>query len=217
MGARREYRDRLVALEDALLRAGDGYRVLLGRAMTALLAADVSAAHDVVLADDALDELAAYVRDEALELVALQSPVAGELRLLSAVLHIDLLLERVGELAVNLARSASADDPDESDPLVRQLAEMGEYVDRLLTRALEHLARRRRDVSELEALDDDLDRLRRTLHEDLVRTAVEQPRRTEWAIRTALAASWLERAGDLAVGVARQVRFLVTGQPELRR
>lgn len=213
MIARREYRDRLVALEDSLLRAGDGYRAQLGHAVELVLAGDNDGADEVLRTDNALDALAAYVRDEAIELVALQSPVAGELRLLSAVLHIDMIVERIGELAVNLARSANATDPDVSDPLMRQLGEMGSQVDRLIARALESFARRRPAVDDLIRLDDEVNGLRYGLHDRLVEVAQSDGKRVEWSLRMALVASWLERGGDLAVGIARQVRYVVTGEP----
>lgn len=216
MTARREYRDRLVALEDSLLRAGDGYRDELGRAVGLVLAGEPAGIEDIITTDDALDGLAAYVRDEAIELVALQSPVAGDLRLLSAILHVDVNVERIGELAVNLARSASVHDPAPSDPLMAQFGELGSQVHRLVGRALENFARKRADLDDLVALDDEIDRLRHVLHARVVDVAKTDPDRVDWAIRMALAVTWLERAGDLAVGIARQVRYIVTGEPLAR-
>ena len=216
METRREYRDRLVALEDALLRAGDGYRGQLAKAVEAVVTGDAESAPAVVSTDNALDGLAAYVRDEAIELVALQSPVAGELRLLSAILHIDMMVERIGELAVNLARAAHPGDPDMSEPCVRQFCEMGAHVDRLVTRSLENFARRQPDITELVALDDEIDRARHRLHGDLVHRADDGSQPVEWAMRMALAVSWLERAGDQGVSVARQVRYIVTGEALVR-
>lgn len=211
MEARREYRHRLIALEDSLLRAGDGYRTLLARAVDVMLSGHPERAQEVVLTDDALDGLAAYIRDESIELIALQSPVAGELRVLSAILHVDMLLERLGELAINVARSAGGKDPDASTTLMIQIGEMGVAVDRLLSRSLEGFARRRGETELLLASDDDIDALRHRLQTRLIDTARAEPDKTEWAIRMALAVTALERAGDLAVAISRQTDFVVSG------
>lgn len=211
MEARREYRHRLIALEDSLLRAGDGYRTLLARAVDVMLSGHPERAQEVVLTDDALDGLAAYIRDESIELIALQSPVAGELRVLSAILHVDMLLERLGELAINVARSAGGRDPDASTTLMIQIGEMGVAVDRLLSRSLEGFARRRGETELLLASDDDIDALRHRLQTRLIDTALAEPGKTEWAIRMALAVTALERAGDLAVAISRQTDFVVSG------
>lgn len=212
MVARREYRDRLVQLEDLLLRTGDGYREQLQRAVTVVVGGRTSGTDEIVATDDALDRMAARVRDEAIELVALQSPVAGELRLLAAMLHVDIILERIGELAVNLSRSASRNDPDETEPVVQELGDLGAKVDRLIGRSLENFARRQPDHADLEALDDDIDHLRQHVHDRAVEAAMTDGTRADWAIRTALAASWLERGGDLGLGIARQVGYVVTGE-----
>ena len=211
MVARREYRDRLVALEDQLLRVGDSYRNQLSGAVDLVVAGQPDGVAGIIATDNDLDKVAAGVRDEAIELIALQSPVAGELRLLSAILHVDILVERIGELAVNLSRTANAADPDASDPIMRQLGELGGHTDRLISRALENFARRRVDHADLDTLDDEIDRKRHVIQERAVEQAMTNCDRVDWAIRMSLAATWLERGGDLGLGVARQVPYVVTG------
>ena len=211
METRRSYRDRLLALEDSLLRAGDGYRNQLLRSVEVVMAGAPEGTQQIISSDDALDGLAAYVRDEAIELIALHSPVAGELRVLSAILHVDTMLERLGELAINLSRTAGSSDPDASHSLMRQLDEMGRHVDTQVLRALEGFARRRDDTAEMIRLDDQIDRLRTRLQDQLIACAKEEPDRIEWAIRMSLAATALERAGDLSVAISRQTAFVVSG------
>lgn len=209
--ARREYHDRLVALEDDVLRVGDAWRLQLAHAVDVLVSGHVERVEALVADDDALDVAARAIRDEAVALVALQSPVASDLRRLSATLLVSTALERIGELAVNVARSSSTSDPGLEDPLVAQIAQLGTQVDRLLASALQHLARRRDAVAELVADDAAIDRLRAGLHERLVDAAQDRPERIAWAIRLALVASWLERSGDLGVEVGRQAAYIATG------
>ena len=211
METRRAYRDRLIALEDALLRVGEGYRNQLISGVGIVMERDPARTADLIDADDALDGLAAWVRDEAIELIALHSPVAGELRLLSAILHVDSTLERLGELAINVSRTARSQDPDASHPLMRQLAEMGSHVDALGLRALEGFARRRDETAVLRKLDDDIDEMRGRVQAELIRCAGQAPDLIDWAIRMSLAATALERAGDLAVAISQQTEFVVSG------
>ena len=211
METRRAYRDRLIALEDALLRGGEGYRNQLVSGLGIVMARDPARTADLIDADDALDGLAAWVRDEAIELIALHSPVAGELRLLSAILHVDSMLERLGELAINVSRTARSQDPDASHPLMRQLAEMGSHVDVLGVRALEGFARRRDETAVLRKLDDDIDDMRGRVQAELINCARQAPDLIDWAIRMSLTATALERAGDLAVAISQQTEFVVSG------
>lgn len=210
--ARRAYRARLVAVEDQLLRVGEGYRAQLAHVMLLTLRADAVAAAGVVEENGRLDVRAGRVRDEALELIALQSPVADDLRLLAAVLSVGTAVGRIGEVAVDVAGGVRTDDPDLSEPRVQELAELGTLVDRLIGRSLEQFARRRPDDGELEVLRGHVDILSAHLQERLVATGQACSKRIDWVVRTALTTARLTQAGVLATAIARQVPYLVWGE-----
>ncbi|HEY8340670.1 MAG TPA: phosphate signaling complex protein PhoU [Egibacteraceae bacterium] len=211
-----EFHRRLSALEDELLGMGEDVLTMLDTAMVALANGDVDAAATLAEADDRLDERYRAFAEEVLTVLTLESPVASELRLLVAFIHCSSHLERMGDLCENIGNAARlvADAP--ADPELRaQLAEMGVHANRVITRALEALARRDLDlVATLDTLDEPLDRLNRGLFTRLVQLAAEDEEHLDWAMRMVLVARFFERLGDHAVDIGAQTRFIVTGQAD---
>jgi phosphate transport system protein len=146
-------------------------------------------------------------------MLALQSPVAGELRLVSAILHANLHLERIGDQAVNVAKMYLVSKDLPGSPLLRQqIAEMGEIVVRMLRTAMEAFAKRDLDLcGRLNEMDDPVDRLNRSTHLEALKLA-DDPRALDWGLHMNLVARALERVGDNAVDIGEQVAFLVTGE-----
>jgi phosphate transport system protein len=181
--------------------------------MAALGSRNVAQAEAVIADDDLVDATYADVQEGVLTTLALEAPVAGELRLVSALIHISLHLERVGDLCVNIARFVKLTESMTTDPtLAAQVHEMGEHAWRAVDRCLQSFARR--DVAlarDLNALDDPLDRLNRGLFRRLVDLAASNEELLDWAFGIVLVARYLERIGDHAVDIGEQVEFVVTG------
>lgn len=210
---RREYRDRMTGLEDDLLAMGNRVLEMLAEAMTALAERDRQRAESVIRADDRLDALYEQVQAGVFTVMALQSPVASELRLLSAFMHSNIHLERMGDHCVTIGKFVILTEEFSDDPeLGAQLQEMGQHARKLVTRSLEALARRDLDlVATLPELDDPLDQLNKGVFMRLVRLAAGDETRLDWAMRMVLVARLLERIGDHAVDIGEQVIFAVTG------
>ena len=210
---RREYREGMSGLEDRILSMGGRVVEMLTESMEALAAHDEDRADVVIRADDLLDEQYEDVHDTILTLLALQAPVATQLRLLSAFIHCNIHLERMGDLAVNIAKIVSLVDVDSEDPeLMAQVQDMAQHARRVIERALEALAKRDLDiVAELPALDDPIDKLNRGLFKRMVRLAIVEESKLDWAMRMVLVSRYLERMGDHAVDIGEQVHFIVTG------
>lgn len=211
---RREYREGLSEIEDTILAMGSRVIEMLAEAMEALGAHDQQRAEAVIRADDLLDEQYEQVHENILTMLALQAPVATELRLLSAFLHSNIHLERMGDLAVNIAKIVTLVDPEAGDPdLMAQVQDMAQHARRVINRSLEALAKRDMDlVATLPALDDPIDRLNRGLFKRLVKLAIVEESKLDWAMRMVLVSRYLERLGDHAVDIGEQVHFVVTGQ-----
>jgi phosphate transport system protein len=138
--------------------------------------------------------------------------VAADLRLVSAILHSNLHLERIGDQAVNVAKLflATKDEPG-SEPMRQQIDEMGTIVISMLRTALEGFARRDLElVMKVPGMDDPVDRLNRATHLEALKLA-DDARRLDWGMHMNMAARALERVGDNTVDIAEQVRFLLTG------
>jgi phosphate transport system protein len=195
-------------LQDMAILARDA----LQRAARALLADHKALAVAVVAGDDEIDRRYLDLERRVVSLLARQAPVAGELRLLTAVLHASLHLERIGDVAVNLARLTElADRLPRRQRLARHLEEMAETAVRMVDLAMQAFRDRDADACRrLPLVDDRVDELHRTILVALVTSP--QLGRLEWAVYLSEAARQLERAGDHAVDIAEQVWFLVTGE-----
>jgi phosphate transport system protein len=145
--------------------------------------------------------------------LALQSPVAADLRLISVVIHSSLHLERIGDQAVNVAKMQQVTRHlPANETIVQQIGEMGHIVVEMVRVAMDAL--RRRDLElclRLPKMDDPVDRLNRNMHFEVAKLA-DEPRALEWGMHMNLAARALERVGDNAVDIGEQVAFLVSGE-----
>jgi phosphate transport system protein len=209
---RKHFHDELGALELELLAMGELAGSMVQRAVEAIVQQDATIAEAVIEGDDEVDDLYLKIDAATLQLLALQSPVAADLRLVSAILYSNLHLERIGDQAVNVAKLflATKDEPG-SEPMRQQIDEMGTIVISMLRTALEGFARRDLElVMKVPGMDDPVDRLNRATHLEALKLA-DDARRLDWGMHMNMAARALERVGDNTVDIAEQVRFLLTG------
>ncbi|HEY7477849.1 MAG TPA: phosphate signaling complex protein PhoU [Actinomycetota bacterium] len=210
---RERFHESLERMELELLSLGELAGTAVQRSVESIVERDAQTAQTVVDDDDQIDESYLKIDNGVLEMLALQTPVAGELRLVSAILHSCLHLERIGDQAVNIAKMhlATQDLPG-SDTMRRQLQEMGDMVVQMLRTAMEAFRKRDAELAAtLPGLDDPVDRLNRATHLEALKLA-DDPKALDWGMHMNLAARALERVGDNAVDIAEQVGFLVTGE-----
>jgi len=209
---RAQFHDKLQQTELDLLSMCELAGAQVQRAVEALIVEDDALAQQVIDGDDEIDSLYLRIDKEVLGMLALQSPVAGELRLVSAILHCNLHLERVGDQAVNIAKMYLASRHLPGNPLLRQqIQEMGDIVVRMLRTAMEAFAKRDLELCQkLNEMDDPVDRLNRATHLEALKLA-DDPKALDWGLHMNLVARALERVGDNAVDIGEQVSFLVTG------
>jgi phosphate transport system protein len=210
---RQRFHEELRALEGDVQRTGAQAQRLLEQALQALVGRDLGLCEEVIRGDDEVDALYLEVERRILQLFALQTPVASDLRLLTALLHVNLHLERVGDQAVNLAKITMAADGLPQNPTVlRDLAEMGAVALRMVGVAMEALAGRDLVLARrLPELDDPLDALNRGMLAKVLAVSDDQGM-LEWGVRMYVVSRQLERIGDNAVDIGEQVAFVVTGQ-----
>jgi len=206
------FHESLESAESGLLAEAALVRSQLEAVMQALEHRDTELAGRIVLQDDRVD--AAYIDTQAqvLNLLALQAPVAGDLRLVSAILHANVHVERMGDLCVNIAKFIQNEHPYPPDsPMLTRILEMAERAAEMLDLAMSAFAQRSVELAEqLPVKDEVLDRLNRGMISDLKEFAGDEES-FEWATNLVLVARYLERFGDHAVDVGEQIAFLVTG------
>jgi phosphate transport system protein len=210
---RRHFHAELRALEGEVQQTGTQARLLLERALQALARGDPVVCDEVIRGDDEVDRLYLDVERRILHLFALQTPVASDLRLLTALLHINLHLERIADQAVNMAKITKlADDLPPNPTMLQHLEEMGAIAVRMVEAAMHALARRDLELARsLPELDDPLDRLNRGMLGQVLEVSDDQ-QMLEWGIRMYVVSRQLERIGDNAVDIGEQVAFLITGE-----
>ncbi len=207
------YNDHLEAIIADLVTMTQTVRGAVEQATAALLEADADAAETVIAGDKAIDEARERVEESSFELLATQQPVAGDLRMLIAALRIVADLERMGDLAVHVAKIARMRTPERAVPpaLRPTIANMAETAERMVDEAARIIENRDVDAAlALEAEDEEMDRLRRSMFRILLDDDWEYG--VEPAIDLALLGRYYERIADHAVSLARRVVYLVTGQ-----
>jgi phosphate transport system protein len=211
--SRVSFHESLEQIEMDLLSMGELAGNSVQRAVEALVQHDDAKAQAVIDDDDKIDELYLKIDSDVLSVLALQAPVAADLRLISAIMHSNLHLERVGDQAVNVAKLylRTKDQPG-SETMRQQIEEMGTLVVSMLRTAMEALGRRDLDLAfKVPRMDDPVDRLNRSTHLEALKLA-DDPRSLDWGLHMNMAARALERVGDNAVDIAEQVGFLLTGE-----
>ena len=210
---RTHFHDELDRLELQLRTMGELAAVAVRGAVDALLEHDDAKAMSVIAGDDEVDSLFVEIDQGVLSLLALQAPVAGDLRLMSVLMHSSGHLERIADQAVNIAKLYEVTEAlPTSQAILQMLGEMGDVAVAMVRSAME--AFRRRDVEMCERLpemDDPLDRLNRHMHLEVAKLA-DDPRALDWGMHMNMVARALERVGDNAVDVGEQVGFLLTGE-----
>ena len=211
--ARPHFHEELEAIELEILGMGELAERAVARSVEALVRGDVAEADDVISHDDDIDERYMDIEARALSLLALQTPVATDLRMISAIIHINLHLERIGDMAVNIAKifRSVAELPTNST-IVQQIREMDDVVRPMIRVALEAFSHRDLELClRLPEMDDPVDRLNLGMYEEVAALAAD-PAALDWGLRMNMVARQLERVGDHAVDIGEQVGFLLTGE-----
>jgi phosphate transport system protein len=183
-------------------------------ALNALHQADAELADEVIAFDDEVDSRNQSIERQVETVLARQAPVASELRLVLAILHINMHLERMGDLCVNIAKLAKlsrAIHPD-ARVVIEGFEEMGSRAEEMTKIALDSFAERNVAAARsLVQLDELIDRTNRRVVQHLAKIEGDEAMR-EWALLMIVVSRCLERVGDNAVDIGEQTSYLVTGE-----
>lgn len=211
---RDEFHELMGRLEEQLVGMNETAIEMLGDALSALRRADAAAAAEVIRRDGDVDRRYVEVQNGVFSAIALQAPVASDLRLLSSFVHVNIHVERMADYATSIARLArrSADLAADNE-LASQLVEMGSHAQRVGQEAMRSFTSRDAELAQrLPELDDAVDTLNRSILHRLVRLAAQDESRLEWVERVMLIPRSIERFGDHAVDIGEQTIFVVTGR-----
>jgi phosphate transport system protein len=210
---RAHFQAELQNLERAALGALDMVVSSVDRVLEALEHQDIELASFVVQDDDRIDGRYLEVHQGILSLLALQAPVAGDLRVVAALLHVIKHAERMGDQCVNIAKllPVAGFEAPRDEGMQERILRMGRLAASEVSQAKQAFELRDVDLAEdLVHQDEQINRLNRECFQRAVETGDDHDRR-EWAMTMMLVARALERIGDNAVDIGEQVAFVVTG------
>lgn len=210
---REAYQSRLDGLADELADMCDTVGAAMRKATDALVTADLGLAEEVISGDLQIDALRDRAQEDSFGLLALQAPVATDLRIVVSAIHASGDLERMGDLALHVAKATRRRHPAKvlPDSVQPYFSEMGDIACALAAKAAEVI--RTRDLERAKELESDDDAM-----DDLHKHMFTLMMGTEWthgvaaAVDATLLARFYERFGDHAVAVARRTIYVVTGQ-----
>ena len=209
---RESFRQDLRDLKMEVLLIG---RIVLGStklAVSALVEGDLEKVEKVFTTEDEIDRRCLGVEERSLEIIATQFPVARDLRLIHSLTYIAFHMERMGDLAVNVAkaakRTASRKGPQTLYDLIQA---QGNLVYRVLDATREALENRDLELAcKLPELDEPIDHLYKQFFRELGRLTNEED--IEWASQMVLASRYLERIADNSVDIGERIAYLITGE-----
>ena len=210
---RSQFHAELNQLEVLLLDMAEMAEEQIVDAVDALLTGDAELAHRVVLDDRRIDRLYVDVEQRWHVVMARQTPVASDLRLMSLILQAGHSIERMGDQAANIARivELTAGRP-RNETILLHIREMRSIVVPMVQTAMEALIKRDLNLAlRLPEMDDPADWLNHNMWREVAACAPDSDL-LEWAVQMMLVSRALERVGDRAVDIGEQVAFLLTGE-----
>jgi phosphate transport system protein len=208
------FTEELSQLEASLQEEGDLVLRALRSSLNALARGDAELADEVIRFDDEVDRRYIAIEEGVQSLLARQTPVAADLRLVLAVLRVNLHLERMADYCVTVAKLTKLmGDLNVSDERIgKSIEEMGQRAEQMIRVSLDSFASRDADKAlTLVELDELIDRANRNATEDVLSLG-DSPEEREYGLRMLVVSRCVERIGDHAVDIGEQVAYLVTGE-----
>jgi phosphate transport system protein len=202
----------LEQLKEKILRVGTLVEEAISKSITALINRDTQLALRVVGNDEEIDRMEVEVEEECLKILALYQPVAADLRFVVAALKINNDLERMGDLAKNIAKRVSqlsAGEPCELPPEIRTMAMQAQDM---VKQCLDAVVNSDPSLARLVREEDDtVDAARQQVRRKILQGIKEQPERVESLLRVNSVSKHIERIADMATNVAEDVIYMVEG------
>ncbi len=209
----KSFHDQLEALSTAIVQMGGMCETQLSNAIEAIARRDMQIAERTVALDAGIDRLELQIEQQAVQLLALRQPLATDLRETLAALKISVDLERIGDLAKNVAKRAlvvAREAPDQT--LTQGLVRMGRLALQQLKNVLDAYSRRDSNAAmTVWKHDDEIDEIYNSLFRELLTYMMEDPRKISPSTHLLFIAKNFERVGDHATNIAETVHYIVTG------
>lgn len=209
---RKSFHEELSDIQNTVLTMGRITRQAIKNAIQVVVDCDIELADEVIAIDDQVDKLNYEIEEDCMGIIARQAPVAGDLRLCWTIMFIALHLERMADLAVNMAKGVKRVSPAGIViPVTEHINEMGQQTLILVDMCLKAFEEKDLELaSKLTGLDDAIDRMHKNIFNQLAEYQSNES--MEWIGSILLASRYLERIADHCVDIAERIDYLVTGQ-----
>jgi phosphate transport system protein len=213
LDVRRSFHHDLDVIRDDLVRMSGMVTEALARATRALLDGDLATADEIIRNDDAIDALALDIEERCYQLMALQQPMASDLRALITAIRMVAEIERSGDLVANIMKASRRIYGAEFEPKVRGLIErMGDRVHRLFRLSIDAYVERDNGLAAaIDDMDDEVDDLHVAYIQSIFETHETGAAILQVSVQLALVGRFYERIADHAVNIGERVQYLVTG------
>ena len=209
----KQFEQQLRALKDKLLLMSHHAEKMIADSIRALVERRPSLAEDVIKSDDTMDQLELVIDNMCYEILALEQPVARDLRFIATALKIVRDIERIGDIAVNIAERATELIQEPEMKRLIDLPIMAEAAQRILKESLDAFVNSDAELAEKVIRDDQfIDDCYEQIFRELLTYMMEDTKYISRALKVIFIAKHLERVGDHSANIAEMVIFLVRGQ-----
>jgi phosphate transport system protein len=200
-------------LKDKILNVGGLVEEAIANAVTAMVNRDANMAQRVIGSDDDIDQIEVEVEEDCLKILALYQPVAADLRFVVAILKINNDLERMGDLAKNIAKRAAYLAKQAPLELPFNIRDMAIKVQAMVKLSLDALVNSSSSIARQVRIDDDaVDTHREAIRDQIMKTIKVMPERVEYLLKLNSVSKHLERIADMATNIAEDVIYMVEGE-----
>jgi len=210
---RSSFSEEIRELEQDLLKMGSIVEQMLHKSIEALITRDVFLAEEAIAMDDIVDGYNLAIENRCLKLLALQQPMARDLRTIAGAMKIITDVERMGDYIVDIAKTARELSEEPLFKPLEDIPRMAELVKQMLRDVLEAFVSRDLElIQKMIETDDQVDHLNRSLHEELVGYMQKDPSVIPQAVHLLLITRYLERLADHVTNVGERVYYMETGE-----
>jgi phosphate transport system protein len=183
------------------------------RAVLSVNSRDEKLANEVIERDEELDRFEVEIEEECLKILALHQPVAADLRYVIACLKINNDLERVGDLAVNIAQRAAAIASNKEDSIPVDFNLIMDSSQRMFTKSLDAMMELNTTLArEVCEMDNETDNLNRDIHEEIIQMIKDKPKKTQYFLHLLGVSRQLERIADYATNISEDIIYMIEGK-----
>lgn len=213
MVVRKNFEKDLQVLKDKLSHMGALAEEAFKDSLESLKTQNIELAEKVLAGDDAINQLEEEIEELVVKIIASQQPVASDLRKVMSTLKITTSVERIGDFAVDIAKTTKRIGKEELVKPLKDIPAMGEIVQTMIREGLNAYIDQNVDLAEeIAKMDDQVDKMYAIVVQDLLSKIIDKPEKMDQIIQLAFVARYIERSADHVTNIAEGIIYSVKGK-----